>query len=52
MNVLLNLYICFLREKISPLISVRVMYTTYTIVNSQRMSTEIKENGTIAIVRM
>ena len=28
------------------------MYTTCTIANSQKMSTKIKKNGTIAIVRI
>ena len=55
MNVLPDVYISFHKKKSSPLLpegTVKSMYTSSSITNSQGMQTEIKESGSIAKIRI
>ena len=55
MNVLPDVYISFHKKKSSPLLpegTVKSIYTSSSITNSQGMQTEIKESGTIAKIRI
>ena len=55
MNVLSDVYICSHRQKGAPLFpegTVKCIYTSTSIANSQRMLSEINESSTIAKIRI
>ena len=56
MNVLPDVYICFLKKKSAPLLPVdrgqHKIYACGKIANSQRIVTEIDESGTVAKIRI
>ena len=55
MNVLPEAYICSHRNNSAPLlpeVTVKCIYTSSSIANSQRIQTEINKSGTIAKIRI
>ena len=56
MNVLPDVYICSHRKRSAPLLPEETVKCTHnktnSVANSQRMQTEINENGTVAKTRI
>ena len=55
MNVLPDVYICSRRKKSTPFLpegTVKCIYKTSSIANSQSMQAEINESGTVAKIRI